>query len=260
MTPRRFLVSSSSKDSNTRGTSALALIKVALGLDVDARIRCTTYVTQRWSFQQATVMLFVDFASAFDSVGRDCLWRVMASDGMAPKLLRLIKAYYSSTKMKVRASGSDSMPFEIRSGVRQRCAISPTLFNYIIDWILFRDLQDYPGVQVGANVHVSNLAYADAIVILSRSYSETQGLLESVNRQATAVRCTSTPRRPRRCQHLSLASSAVLLDGDPLEDFGKLKYLGSMFVAIGQGNEEISSKINLARSAFSRLQSSLVAA
>ncbi len=40
---------------------------------------------QRWSFQQATVMCFVDFASAFDSVDRDCLWRVMASDGMAPK-------------------------------------------------------------------------------------------------------------------------------------------------------------------------------
>ncbi len=53
---------------------------------------------------------------------------------------------------------------------------------------------------------------------------------------------------------------AVLLDGEPLEDFGKLKYLGSMFVAIGQGNEEISNKINLARSAFFRLQSCLVAA
>ncbi len=35
-------------------------------------------------------------------------------DGMPPKLLRLIKAYYSSTKMKVRARRSDSMPFEIR--------------------------------------------------------------------------------------------------------------------------------------------------
>ncbi len=32
---------------------------------------------QRWSFQQATVMCFVDFASAFDSVDRDSLWRRM---------------------------------------------------------------------------------------------------------------------------------------------------------------------------------------
>ncbi len=88
---------------------------------------------QRWSFQQATGMCFVDFASAFDFVDRDSLWRILAADGMPPTLLRLTKAYYSSTKMKVRASGSDSMPFEIRSGVRQGCALSPSLFKYIND-------------------------------------------------------------------------------------------------------------------------------
>ncbi len=70
---------------------------------------------QRWSFQQATVMCFVDFAFAFDSVDRDSLWEIMAADGVPPTLLRLIKAYYSSTKMMVRASGIDSMPFESRS-------------------------------------------------------------------------------------------------------------------------------------------------
>ncbi len=39
------------------------------------------------------------------------------------------------------------MPFEIRSGVRQGCPLSPTLFNYIIDWILGQALQDYPRAQ-----------------------------------------------------------------------------------------------------------------
>ncbi len=50
---------------------------------------------------------------------------------------------------------------------------------------------------------------------------------------------------------------AVLLDREPLEDVDKFKYLGSMFVANGQGTEEIRSRINLARSAFSCLQSCL---
>ncbi len=109
-------------------------------------------------------MCFVDFDSAFDSVDRDSLWRIMAADGIPPKLLRLIKAHYSSTKIKVRATGSDSMSFEIRSGVRQGCALSHTHFNYTIDWILGQALQDYPGVQVGANIYVSDLAYADDIV------------------------------------------------------------------------------------------------
>ncbi len=46
---------------------------------------------------------------------------------------------------------------------------------------------DYPWVQVGANVHVSDLAYADDIVILSSSYSEMKGLVEAINRHAAAV-------------------------------------------------------------------------
>ncbi len=64
------------------------------------------------------------------------------------------------------------MPFEVRSGLVQGCDPSSTLFKYKVDWILGQALQDYPGVQVEANVHVSDLAYADDIVILSSSYNE----------------------------------------------------------------------------------------
>ncbi len=53
--------------------------------------------------------------------------------------------------------------------------------------MLGQALQDYPGVQVGATVHVSDLAYADDIVILSSSYSGMQDLLDAVNRYAAAV-------------------------------------------------------------------------
>ncbi len=50
-------------------------------------------------------------------------------------------------------------------------------------------------VQVGANVNVSNLAYADDIVILSGSYSETQGLLVAINRHAAAEgMCINVPK------------------------------------------------------------------
>ncbi len=45
----------------------------------------------------------------------------------------------------------------------------------------------YPGVQVGANVNMSDLAYADNIMILDISYRAMLGLLEAVNRHAAAV-------------------------------------------------------------------------
>ncbi len=60
-------------------------------------------------------------------------------------------------------------------------------FGSIIDWILGRALQDYPGAQVGANIHVSDLTYVVDIVILSSSYREMQGLFEGDNSNAAAV-------------------------------------------------------------------------
>ncbi len=94
-------MSSFSKDSNQRGTSALAQTKVGIGLDEDAEQRRT--LEQLRSVRQVNVLCSVGFASTFDSVDRDSLLQIMAAGGMPTKLLTLIKVNYASTKMKVRA-------------------------------------------------------------------------------------------------------------------------------------------------------------
>ncbi len=108
---------------------------------------------------------------------------------------------------------------------------------------------DYPGIQVGVNVHVSHLAYADDIVILSSSYSEMQGLLEAVKHHAAAVGMRINALKAKVMSALipDEQSQAVLLDGEPLEDVEKFKYLGSSQTAI-------RSRISLALSTFSGLQ------
>ncbi len=104
-----------------------------------------------------------------------------------------------------------------------------------------------------------NLEYADGIVTLSSSYSEMQVLLEAVNRHAAAVRMRINASKTKVMSALIPGEQrqSALLDNEPLEDVDKFKYLGSMFIANGQGTEEIRSRINLARSAFCRLQSCL---
>ncbi len=81
---------------------------------------------------------------------------------------------------------------------------------------------------VGANVHVSDLAYADDIVILNSSYSEMQGLLEAVNCHAAAVGIRINASKTKVMSALIPGEhrQTVLLDGEPLEDVGKFKYLG----------------------------------
>ncbi len=85
------------------------------------------------------------------------------------------------------------------------------------------------------------------------------GQLEAVNRRAAAVgmRINASKIKVMSALIPGEQRQAVLLVGEPLENVDKFKYLGSMFVANGQGTEEIRNRINLARSAFSRLQSCL---
>ncbi len=82
----------------------------------------------------------------------------LAVHGMPPKLLRLISAYYASTKVKARASGGDSVFLAFPSGIRQECVLASTNVEYMADWYLGPALQITPGIQVGTSVHVSDLS------------------------------------------------------------------------------------------------------
>ncbi len=86
-----------------------------------------------------------------------------------------------------------------------------------------------------------------------------QGLLKAVHRHAAAVGTRINALKTKVMPALIPGEQrqAVLLDGEHLDGVDKFKYLSSMFFAIGQGTEEIISRINLARSAFPRLQSCL---
>ncbi len=86
-----------------------------------------------------------------------------------------------------------------------------------------------------------------------------QGLLEAVNRHAAAVgmRVNASKTTVMSALIPGEQRQAVLLDGEPLVDVDKFKYLGLTFVANGLGTEEVRRSINFARSAFSRLQSCL---
>ncbi len=84
-------------------------------------------------------------------------------------------------------------------------------------------------------------------------------MLEAANRHAAAVGMCINASKSKVVSTLvpGEQGQAVLLDGEQLEGVEKFKYLGSIFMANGQGTEEIRSRINLARSAFSHLQSCL---
>ncbi len=72
-----------------------------------------------------------------------------------------------------------------------------------------------------------------------------QGFLEAVSYHAATVGMDSNATKTKVMSALTPDEQrqAVLLDVEPLEDVDKFKYFGSMFLANGQGTEDIRSSL-----------------
>ena len=76
---------------------------------------------------------FIDFRKAFDSIHRDTLWAVMRHYGLPQKIVSLIKLFYERFECGVIIRVGVSDFFEVQTGVRQVCLLSPLLFLILND-------------------------------------------------------------------------------------------------------------------------------
>nr|VZI22450.1 unnamed protein product [Spirometra erinaceieuropaei] len=210
----------------------------------------------RHSYRQPTAVCFIDFASAFDYVHRESLWRIMALDGVPAKIIAMIKAYYRSTTARVLFRNNISQPFGIQSGVRQGCILSPILFNYAIGWILGRALRESYGIEFAPGDRLTNLDYADDIALLASSFGDLQSMVSRVNEVAKSVGLSIKAGKTKVFSScIPDQDKATLgIDGCQLEEVDSFKYLGARLLPNGQSKEDIVSRIDAARWVFSSLR------
>ena len=74
-------------------------------------------------------MAFIDLTKAFDTVSRSGLYNVLRLLSCPGTLLSILIAFHENMKATVQYDGSKSALFPMRVGVKQRCALAPTLFG-----------------------------------------------------------------------------------------------------------------------------------
>jgi len=82
--------------------------------------------------------LFIDFSKAYDSVRREVLYNILIEFGISLKLVRLIKMCLNETYSRVRAGKNLSAMFPITNGLKQGDALSPLLFNFVVEHAIRR--------------------------------------------------------------------------------------------------------------------------
>ena len=80
---------------------------------------------------------FIDYVKAFDCVDHNKLWKILQEMGIPDHLTFLLRNLYAGQEATVRSGQGTTGWFQIGKGVRQGCILSPYLFNFYAEYIMW---------------------------------------------------------------------------------------------------------------------------
>lgn len=79
----------------------------------------------------------------YNTVNREVLWDALITFGIPTKIMKMIKLCMNKTRCKVRFNQHMSDEFEVKTGLRQGDALSPELFNIVLETVVRKTQSKY---------------------------------------------------------------------------------------------------------------------
>ncbi|XP_048487060.1 uncharacterized protein LOC105395445 [Plutella xylostella] len=140
---------------------------------------------KKWEYAQDIHALFVDFTKAYDSVDREILFKILLVFKMPRKLVSMIKVATGISRMRVKVDGDLTDAFSVVTGLKQGDALSPALFNLVLEYVIQKVLTHDGGVQLNGQHKV--IGYADDLALLGESEREVQEAAKILEEEAHRV-------------------------------------------------------------------------
>ena len=185
--------------------------------------------------QQELHLVFIDLEKAYGRVPRQEIWRCLREKMVPEKYVRIIQEMYRNSCTRVRSSVGETDGFEIGVGLHQGSALSPFIFNIVMD-VMTKDLREaVPWC----------ILYADDIVLCAERREDLEEKLErwrvaleergmKISRSKTEYMCASSVEED---------GNSIILDGEEIKRVQKFKYLGSIVEASGGIDQEVRHRI-----------------
>ena len=105
------------------------------------------------------------------------LWKILKDMGIPDHLTRPLRDLCAGQEATVRTGHGTRDWFQIGKGVRQRCILSPCLFNLYAEYIMGNAGLDetQAGIKI-ARRNINNLRYADDTTLMAESEEELKSL------------------------------------------------------------------------------------
>ena len=224
---------------------------------IDQIFSLRTIIEQSLEWNVPIFINFIDFSKAFDSIHRESLWKIVRSYGVPDKLVKLIKAFYENYQCCIALDNNALTDnFNITTGVRQGCILSPILFLIIIDWVMRKSTNDANrGIPWGEGFNLDDLDFADDLALLSNKQDDLQNKTNNLVKFADQVGLKVNVKKTETMHTGADPDSPIYIDGEAVKSTKKFTYLGSVMSVEDGALSDIKARLAKARNAFSNLNS-----
>ena len=238
----------------------------------DHLLTLTLLIEASAEFNIPLLLGLVDFEKAFDTVEHAPLWDALAELGVQAEYVDLLKMLYCKQDSTV-LSGKESRPFTLERGVKQGDPVSSLLFLAVME-ICFRRLKarwnqlnlrrsgSYYGVVVDdMKDPLTNLRFADDVVLIATSRSDVSKMISDLHKEAAKfglklhagktkifATCSTARQTPISCKAFDVQ---VLQEGE------SEKYLGRKLSVDDYHHAELKNRLAMGWAAFFKLKGAL---
>lgn len=205
--------------------------------------------SESYEYMMPTFLVFIDFKQAYDKVKRKDLYKALEKLEISGKDIQMIKLMLKKTDNRVRVNSRNSDIFEVREGVRQGDPMSSVLFSLCLENVI-RDANINRSGLIYQKKHQC-LAFADDIVILTRSKQELKSVFKRLEERAKKVGLiinetktkfmSWTDEEFKKDQYFKITTDGGKIY--KLEEVAEYTYLGTIFGRRPGSQGEIHNRI-----------------
>ncbi|MCP4238259.1 MAG: hypothetical protein GY770_32620, partial [Aestuariibacter sp.] len=199
----------------------------------------------------------IDYEKAFDSVARDSLWKLLRHYGVPVKIVSIIRKSYEGMSCRVMHGQHLTESFQVRTGVRQGCLLSPFLFLLAIDWIMRQTTSlGRNGIRwmlMGTQTQLDDLDFADDLALLSSTRQQMQAKTDIMAEKSAQIGLRINRGKTKILRVNNQSNEPINVYGEPIDEVNLFIYLGSIVDTSGGTDADIKARKGKARAAFKRL-------
>ena len=183
--------------------------------------------------QRGLHIVFIDLEKAYDRVPRQEVWRCMRTKGTPEKYVRLVQDMYEGARTQVKSSVGLTGSIPVRVGLHQGSALSPYLFDLIMD-VVSQGIRD-PSPWC--------MLFADDIMICSTDREIVEAKLEQWRKALEDRGLRISRKKTEYFKFNEDQDCEICMEGIRLNRVENFKYLGSKVASDGSMDAEITHRV-----------------